>query len=392
MGMDKKVKVGIVGLGLVSTSHLKGYNSHPDAEVVAVCDTNKKRAEGFAQKNDIPHVYTSYEEMLTSANINTIDIATPTFLHSPMTKQAAQAGKHVHCEKPFCRYTGEGLKAVETAEKNKVILMVGETYVFTSSYIRARELIEKGEIGRPLQIRQRLGNWNWLPKEGVSVSAWSNWRIDPAKSGGGEFPWLFDHAVHLFSTAEYLMLGERVAEVYAIKSSIHRDKKIDIRGNPYGVTNIDIPIITWKYCDDACQGVWMKAEKGLNEKYDHIHGNCTTIIGDKGMIEVLGEAGGNLLWQGQQQHLILYRKGKEPVCIRFDEGRDDMWQSEISYYGQGHINQVHHFVDCILHNKQPRYDGREGVHAVRCTLAAICSAMESRPVKVDEIDRNYKAY
>ncbi len=110
------------------------------------------------------------------------------------------------------------------------------------------------------------------------------------------------------------------------------------------------------------------------------------------MIEVLGEGGHNLLWEGQQQHLILHREGKETVCFRFDEGGDDVWESDISYYSQGHINQVHHLIDCILADCTPRYSGEEGLHAVRCTLAAIRSARESRPVRVGEITPDYTAY
>ena len=128
----KSVHVGIVGLGLVATSHLKGYVSHPHAEVVAICDLDKARADQFASENGIEAVYTSYEEMLREAPVNTVDIATPTFLHPSMTRQAAEAGMHVHCEKPFCRNVAEGLEACEAVKRNGVKLVVGETYVLLS--------------------------------------------------------------------------------------------------------------------------------------------------------------------------------------------------------------------------------------------------------------------
>jgi len=80
------------------------------------------------------------------------------------------------------------------------------------------------------------------------------------------------------------------------------------------------------------------------------------------MIEVLGEGGHNLIWENQQQHLVLHREGKETQCFRFEEGGDDMWASNISYYGQGHINQVHHLIDCILQDTPPRYGIEEGIH------------------------------
>lgn len=389
----EKVKVGIVGVGLVFTSHLKGYLRHPNAEVVAVCDLDVDRAGQFAEKYEIPEVYSSFEEMLYKADINTVDIATPTFLHVPMTLQAAEAGKHIHCEKPFCRSVGEGRQANEAVRRNGVKLLVGETYVFISSHKKARELVEAGEIGRPLQIRQRHGAW--LERETASVYTGPpdrNWRVDPEKSGGGDYAWIYDHAVHFFSSAEYFLLGQKIAEVYAVKATGKGlSKKSGAAHDPYATAEVDIPLITWIYEDTACQGVWMRAER-LNGKYDYMHGFSTTIIGEKGMIEVLGEGGHNLLWEGQQQHLLLHREGKETLCFRFDEGGDDVWQSDICYYSQGHINQVHHLIDSILQDTQPRYTGEDGVHTVQCTLATIRSAREGRPVKVAEIELEYTAY
>ncbi len=97
----------------------------------------------------------------------------------------------------------------------------------------------------------------------------------------------------------------------------------------------------------------MRAE-GLNGKYDYMHGFSTTIIGEHGMIEVLGEGGHNLIWENQQQHLILHQQNRNTHCFRFDQGGDDIWQSNICYC-QGHINQVHHLIDSILNDTTPRY-------------------------------------
>lgn len=386
------VKVGIVGLGLVSTAHFKGYASHPSAQVVAVCDINRGRAERFALENGISEVYTRYEEMLQKADINTVDIATPTYLHIPMTLQAVMAGKHVHCEKPFCRYTGEGLEASQAMRRAGVKLVVAETYVFISSHMKARELIEAGEIGRPLQIRQRHGAWIEREKPLIPTGPEDrSWRIDPQKSGGGDYPWIFDHTGHFFATAEYFIPGRRVTEVYALMATCRGNTKSGAAHDPYMTARIDTPIITWKYDDTDCQGVWMRAER-LNGKYDYMRGFSTTVIGERGVIEVLGEGGYNLNWDGKQQHLVLHRDGKETVCFRFDEGGDDVWQSDISYYSLGHIHHVHHLIDCILKDQEPRYGAEDGVQAVRCTLAAIRSAQENRPVCVDEIEAGYKAY
>ena len=387
-----KVRVGMVGLGLVSSSHFKGYSSHPDAQVVAVCDLDKARAFQFAEAHGILEVYSSYDEMLAKADVNAIDIATPTYLHTPTTLQALHAGKHVHCEKPFCRSTGEGLEASRVARKAGLKLVVGETYVFISSHMKARELIEAGEIGRPLQIRQRHGAW--LEKAVATVYTGPsdrNWRIDPRQSGGGEYPWIFDHTGHFFATAEYFMPGKHIEEIYALKATTHGTLKSGAAHDPYTTATVDTPLITWKYDDTDCQGVWMRAER-LNGKYDYMRGFSTTIVGEEGMIEVLGEGGHNLLWDGQQQHLVLHRENRPTLCFRFDEGGDDIWQSDICYYSQGHINHVHHFIDCVINGTEPRYRGEDGVHAVQCTLATIVSARESRPVNLREIPENFTAF
>ena len=391
--MDAEICVGVVGLGLAATAHIRAYLSHPQARVLAVCDNDGGRAAAFGEQHGIERVYTSYAELVTDGDLHVIDIATPTFLHAEMTALAAEAGKHIHCEKPFCRSVAEGMAAVQAVERAGVKLLVGETYVFLSSHMKARELIEDGAIGRPLQIRQRHGAWHRRAQHELHIDAAARaWRLDGAKSGGGRYPWIFDHAVHFFATAEYLMGDTQIDEVYAVAASAGGGpSRGGAEHDPYRTAEVDIPIITWRYADPERQGVWMRAER-LNGKYDFMHGFSTTVVGETGMIEVLGEGGHNLLWQGEQQHLVLHREGQETACFRFDEGGDRVWASEISYYGKGHVNQVHHLIDAIRQNSQVRYGGEDGVRAVRCTLAAIRSAQEGRPVPVAEVEESYKAY
>ncbi len=391
--MDAEICAGIVGLGLAATAHIRGYRSHPAARVVAVCDSDGGRAAAFAEQYGIERVYNSYAELLADDDLDVIDVATPTFLHAEMTDQAARAGKHIHCEKPFCRSVVEGMAAVQAVERAGVKLLVGETYVFLSPHMKARELIENGAIGRPLQIRQRHGAWHRRAQHELHIDAAARaWRLDGARSGGGRYPWIFDHAVHFFATAEYLMGDERIDEVYAVAARAGGGpSRGGAEHDPYRTAEVDIPIITWRYADPARQGVWVRAER-LNGKYDFMQGFSTTVVGETGMIEVLGEGGHNLLWEGEQQHLVLHREGQETACFRFDEGGDRVWASEISYYGQGHINQVHHLIDAIREDRPVRYNGADGVRAVRSTLAAIRSAQEGRPVKVAEVDETYTAY
>ena len=391
--MGDSVYVGIVGLGLAATAHIRGYLSHPEAQVLAVCDKDGGRAAEFGERYGVERVYSSYSDLLADPDVQVVDIATPTFLHARMTRQAAQAGKHIHCEKPFCRSVAEGMEAVQAVNGAGVKLLVGETYVFLTSHMKARALIEDGAIGRPLQIRQRHGAWRRRADHELHLGAAARaWRLDGAQSGGGRYPWMFDHAVHFFATAEYLMEDATIDEVYAVVATGSGEgRRAGASHDPYRTEEVDIPIITWRYADTERQGVWMRADP-LNGKYDMMHGLSTTVVGETGMIEVLGEGGNNLLWEGRQQHLILHRAGRETVCFRFDEEADRVWDSEISYYGQGHVNQVHHLLEAIIEDRPLRYGGEDGVRAVRSTLATICSAEEGRPVRVAEVDEDFTAY
>ena len=388
----EKVAVGLVGLGMVCDSHLKAYSAHPDAKVMAVCDLDAARLKEIATKYGIPRTYTSYEQMLQDPEINTVDISTPTILHSPMALAAAMAGKNILCEKPFCLKLTEGQQVCEAARSNGVKLMVGESYIFMTSLKHARTLIEADEIGKPQQIRQRFGSWVERPgvlETGRSVTDdHRGWRMDSKKAGGAGFPWMFDHCVHFFATAEYLM-GSRIKEVYALKSDISWMKttyQVD-----EGETHVyrpensgDIPIITWTYDDPSCQGVWMRAET-LNGKFDPMYGFSLSVIGDQGMIEVLGEGGRGLQWMGESTHLVLHCKDKETQTFRFDEGSDDIWQSEVSYYSKAHQNQINEFIDALISGCKPSYTGEDGKRDVQTTMAAICSAKEGLPVRVEEV-------
>ena len=203
---SETVRVAIVGLGLAAASHFEGYASHPRAEVVAVCDADTERAREFGDAHGISQVYSSYEELLATVDMDVVDIATPTYLHGPMTRQAVEAGRHVNCEKPFCRSVGEGLEATADARRSGVKLLVGETYVFLSSHMKAREADRSGRGRTTLQVRVRHGAW--LGREEARLDTGPSdrsWRVDPEKSGGGDYPWIYDHAVHLFAAAEYFM-------------------------------------------------------------------------------------------------------------------------------------------------------------------------------------------
>jgi len=392
----KTVGVAIVGAGLVSDSHAEGYLRHKGAELVAVCDTDRDVADAKAQLWKASKAYTEFDEMLKDPRVDAVDIMTPPFLHREMAIKAAEAGKHVNCEKPFCASIGEGREIVEAATRHGIVLAVDETYLFMASHVKARALIEAGAIGEPRQIRHDKGSFIQREEGALEkrrlVSLRKQrlaWRGDPVQSGGGVYPWVFDHAVHLFATTRYLMLDEAVESVSGTPAAYSGRAGGDV----YTAQGYrDIPIIAWQFKDPEKQGLWVHAERRFQNAYNHRAGFTTAVMGTRGTIEVLGEGGAGLFHEGRPVHLILRKESGEVDALTFDEGGDRIWQSEVSYYDQAHVNEVTQFIDCILHGSEPRYGGKDGIREVAATLAAIRSAAEGRSVRVDEISDDFTAY
>ena len=107
---------------------------------------------------------------------------------------------------------------IAAAESAGVQLMVGESYVFHGPHRLARRLIDRGEIGTVVQIRQTKGPWVFTEAEQRRLGGRGHdvpWRFDPEKSGGGDFPWMMDHAPHFFATAR-LFAKRRIRTVSAL--------------------------------------------------------------------------------------------------------------------------------------------------------------------------------
>lgn len=136
--------------------------------------------------------------------VDAVDIIVPPFLHKELTIKAAEAGKHVYVEKPMARSLGECRSMIRASADAGKRLMVGESYFFSGPHVLARKLIDEGEIGTVQQVRINKAPWVFTPEEDERLDGGGHdppWRFDPVLSGGGDYPFMFDHACHLFATA-----------------------------------------------------------------------------------------------------------------------------------------------------------------------------------------------
>jgi predicted dehydrogenase len=111
-----KLRIGVIGLGM-GRHHVAGYQTHPEAEVVAVADLNKALLGTIADQYGVDKRYASGEEMLAQEALDVVSVATPNKYHLPLTLAAFQAGCHVLCEKPMAMSAHEGRRMLAAAEQ-----------------------------------------------------------------------------------------------------------------------------------------------------------------------------------------------------------------------------------------------------------------------------------
>ena len=125
---------------------------------MAVCDTNKALAKKKAKEWGVDKVYTDYQQVLEDKEVDVVELLTPHHLHCPMTIQAAQAGKHISVQKPMALSAAEADQMIAAANKAGVTLRVYETFVYYAPAVRAREMIDAGEIGDVRAVRMHVNS------------------------------------------------------------------------------------------------------------------------------------------------------------------------------------------------------------------------------------------
>jgi len=127
-----------------------------EATVMAVASREESKAKEFATANSIEKYYGSYQSLIEDKDIDAVYIPLPNGLHYKWAKKAIEAGKHVLCEKPLCSNGFEAFSLYELAKEKNLILLDAYHHSFHPSFLRAKEIINKGEIGEIIEMRGRF--------------------------------------------------------------------------------------------------------------------------------------------------------------------------------------------------------------------------------------------
>ena len=359
----KQIGVGIVGCGRIAGLHQMGYHGREDAYIVAVCDSKARRARKTAKAWGVDKIYTDYTRLLADPEIDLVELLVPHNLHASMTVQACQAGKHVSVQKPMALNIVEADRMITAANQAGVMLRIYENFVFYPPHVRAKEMIEAGEIGEPQMIRMHVGTGTSKTEWKVPLDAWL-WRFRDEKDSGGVL--VFDHGYHLFSLAYYLM-----GPVERVCAWIDRSPVDQI--TPRRLAEVDAPAtIMFQFKAPRRYGVldFVHTPEMLMDSIYYSDDDRVEVIGDKGIIFINRCTASTV----DLPPLMLFRDG-ETRAIPVDRVE---WHDSF-------IDCTHHMLEALKDGSAPVLDGPTGKAVLLFTMAAHISARDGREVRPDDV-------
>ncbi|MBX3080709.1 MAG: inositol 2-dehydrogenase [Anaerolineae bacterium] len=336
---SKKLRVGLVGTGRIGRVHAQTLKQRvPEVELVTVTDVNQASAQQCADQFNIPHVAKDLAEILSDKSIDAVVICSSTDTHAPFISQAAQAGKHIFCEKPIAANLQIIDQALDVVKKAGVSLMIGFNRRFDPNHARIKQAIEGGEIGTPHLLHIISRDPAPPPIEYVKVS-------------GGMF---FDMTIHDFDMVRFL-LGE-VEEVYAA-AGVMVDPAIGAAGD------IDTAVITLKFKNGAI---------------GTIDNSRKAVYGYDQRVEVFGS-------KGSAKSENIY-----PDAVTLSTAETVRQGLPLNFFMDRYLtsyqNELAAFAQAVANGKQPPVTGADGRAPVVMAMAAMKSVKDNRPVKLSEIE------
>jgi predicted dehydrogenase len=170
--MTEKVRIAVIGLGIMGQQYVRIYDAHPLATVTAICTRNETKLNETGEKYGIAARYSDYRKMLDAGGFDAVCVATPDFAHCAPVKAVLDAGKHVLCEKPFTTELAEADELLELSRSRPTqVLQVAFNHRWLSSYYHGFSAIRNGSIGRPLAGYARKNDTIYVSTEMIDWAA-----------------------------------------------------------------------------------------------------------------------------------------------------------------------------------------------------------------------------
>ena len=334
----EKTRVALLGCGFIANIHAESYGRFvSDAEVVAVYGRHKAHAEEFAKKHGIPAWYDDLDALLAAEQVDVVDICLPNYQHHEACLKAAEANKHVICEKPLALTLEQADEMIAACESRNLKLMYAEELCFAPKYERVRALVEAGAVGDIYMLKQ--GEKHSGPH--------SRWFYQKETAGGGV---MMDMGCHALAWFRWMNRNNPVKSVYAsMKTVLHSD-----------ITDCDDNTITIVEFENGVTGLaedsWAK-HGGMDDRIE--------VYGTKGVSYADLFQGNSALTYSQDGYDYAMEKA----------GSSQGWTFTIfeEAFNQGYPQELSHFIHCVRTGDTPVVTGRDG----RAVLEIICAAYAS---------------
>ena len=324
-------RVAVIGAGNMGRRHANAYALIPEAEIAAVFDMNEEAAQELAGAYDA-HAYTNIEELLANAEVDVVDICTPTPSHIEYIIAAAEAGKQICCEKPLARTSVEAQEAIRVCQEAGVTLFVAHVLRWFPEFKKLHDLIKSGAVGEPVEVR--------TSRCGALPSGSDGWFMDYKRSGGVAL----DLIIHDYDWLRWCF--GRVRKVYA-------------RGLVESKTfNGDYALVTLRFESGAIA---------------HVEGSWARLSGFETSVEVAGTQGLLSFSSIDSKPLVIETKAADGCT-------GSVIVSESPVATNPYYLELKHFIDCLETGKAPDVSPEDGLEAVRIGEAALRSISTGQPV------------
>lgn len=337
----RTVRIGIIGSGFMGKTFCEAFTKYVEG-VRLVAITGGTRAEGLAKEYNVNYEQ-SIERLLDRDDIDAVGVATPQDVHAPQAIAAAKAGKHILLEKPMAT-TVEDCRAINQAcDEAKVNLMLSFTQRYRLCNIKAKEVIDSGEIGKIKLIQETMIN-----TDGVNI--YPGWQRRAVNRGT-----LLGYGVHNIDRVRWFTGCE--VEWVAGHYIVPQDRaEAEFSANVFmGLQN---GISATLLCENECP------VPGVPRQGFH-----ALVIGEKGILDV--DAYGELKAAINGKWELVYQQ--EPID----------WKKEGKFAParmRSYQAQCQEFINSIVEKRQPAVTGVDGVRAVEVALAAYQSAQAKRSI------------
>ncbi len=335
----EELLIGLIGAGNMGKALAGGVAACDGGRIVAVADTAEGAAQAaaaeIAGEGESIDAYTDVGEMLAREDIMAVMVAAPNFLHPQLTRRAAEAGKHVFCEKPMALNVADARSMIDACESAGVKLMIGQVLRYNAPYVWIIDQIRSGALGEPfgMQVTRIAGPWGGVFGQ--------TWRMKKELSGGP----LFEVNAHEIDLMRQI-LGEAQTVYASMDNYVNPDA--DYEDFVHMVVNFEA----------GGRGALLAGHASRLGSYDG------KIFCTNGAIFFDNRTGN-----------VTYKVGDDdPQTISYaDTGRG---------YERGLDREVREFIEAVLDDTEPPIPGIEGLRNTEIAQAAQISAASNRVVEL----------